>query len=140
MFGAIFGALYSRLHDPIPGKGISKGFNFGLMIWLIKDIAAGAFVPLLSRHLHWTIWIALIFIGFFKWITYGSLLGALYKKCAISHWTYAIARMLTTVRMTSRACPATFGRDNGRSETVCLAAFSIWKECESQRSGRPSAH
>jgi hypothetical protein len=80
MFGAIFGALYSRLHDPIPGKGISKGFNFGLMAWLMKDIAAGAFVPLLSRRLHWTIWIALIFIGFFEWITYGSLLGALYKK------------------------------------------------------------
>jgi hypothetical protein len=80
VFGAIFGALYSRFHDPIPGKGISKGIYFGLMIWLVKDIAAGAFVPLLSRRLDWTVSIALIFVGFFEWIVYGSLLGALYKK------------------------------------------------------------
>ena len=78
IFGAIFGAIYSRFHDQIPGIGVSKGLYFGLMIWFIKDIAAGACVGFVEGVIPSAIW--LIFIGFFMWITYGPLLGALYKK------------------------------------------------------------
>ncbi len=34
IFGAIYGAFYSRFHDLIPGKGVSKGLCWGLIIWL----------------------------------------------------------------------------------------------------------
>jgi hypothetical protein len=77
IFGTIFGAIYSRFHDQIPGIGVSKGLYFGLMIWLIKDIAAGAYIGFVEGVIPTAIWLQ---SGFFMWITYGPLLGALYKK------------------------------------------------------------
>ena len=77
MFGAIFGAIYSRFHDQIPGIGVSKGLFFGLMIYLIKDIAAGAYIGFVGGMHPAAIWLQ---SGFFIWITYGPLLGVLYKK------------------------------------------------------------
>ncbi len=78
IFGAIFGMLYEKLYDSCPGEGIMKGINGGLIIWLVKDIAAGVFVG----FVHGNIGIAtsLIFVGFFMWIAYGAVLGMLYKK------------------------------------------------------------
>ena len=78
IFGAIFGAIFSKFHDSIPGAGVSKGFNFGLMIWLIKDIACSAYIGFVDKII--PIAVGLIFLGFFTWIAYGSLLGALCKK------------------------------------------------------------
>ena len=77
IFGAIFGRLYSKFRDPIPGSGPMKGINFGLMIWLIKDIAAGAYLAVTMLHVVDAI--ALIFIGFFMWIAYGYVLERLRK-------------------------------------------------------------
>jgi len=45
---------------------------------LIKDIAAGAYAALVGGVTDFAI--GLIFTGFFMWITYGPVLGALYKK------------------------------------------------------------
>jgi hypothetical protein len=78
IFGAIFGWMYSRFCDLVPGKGISKGLYFGLMIWLVKDIAAGAYIALVDMAT--SIAIGLIYLGFFMWIAYGYVLSALYKK------------------------------------------------------------
>lgn len=78
IFGTVFGAIYSRFHDLIPGKGISKGLYFGLMIWFIKDIAAGAYTALTMGQV--ATGIGLIVVGFFMWIAYGPVLAALYKK------------------------------------------------------------
>lgn len=75
IFGAVFGAIYSRFHDLIPGKGISKGLYFGLMIWFIKDIGAGAYTALTMEQA--ASGIGLIVVGFFMWIAYGQVLPAL---------------------------------------------------------------
>jgi hypothetical protein len=77
IFGAVFGRLYSKFRDPIPGSGPMKGINFGLMIWLIKDIAAGAYLAVIMLRV--TEATALIFTGFFMWIAYGYVLERLRK-------------------------------------------------------------
>jgi len=77
IFGAIFGAMYSRFHDLVPGKGVSKGVYFGLMIWLV-NITAGAYVALVGGEVPTAS--SLIIFGFFIWIVYGAVLGVLYKK------------------------------------------------------------
>ena len=78
VWGAIFGMIYQRFHDGIPGKGIMKGLYFGLMIWLVKDIAAASFVGLINMAT--SLAVGLIYIGFFMWISYGYVLATLYKK------------------------------------------------------------
>ena len=78
IFGAIFGMLYEKLYDSCPGEGLMKGLYAGLIIWLIKDIAAGAYVGFVDGYTE--IMVSLIFVGFFMWIAYGALLGMLYKK------------------------------------------------------------
>ncbi|WP_455277973.1 hypothetical protein [[Eubacterium] cellulosolvens] len=78
IWGSIFGAIYSYTHNIIPGKGIIKGLYFGLIILLIKDIAAGSYVALMLMQIQTAI--NLIIYGFFMWIIYGLILGYLYKK------------------------------------------------------------
>ena len=77
IFAVIFAVLYSKLCDSIPSKGVLKGIYFGLMIWVV-NIAAGAYVALVGGEI--STGSSLIIFGFFIWIVYGALLGALYKK------------------------------------------------------------
>lgn len=77
IFGAIFGVIYAKMYDSIPGEGLLKGVSAGLIIWLIRDISAGAY---LAAERHFEIAIPMIWIGFFMWIGYGPVLGKLYKK------------------------------------------------------------
>ena len=72
IFGAIFGEIFAKFF------GKMKGINFGLLIWLIKDIAAGTYIGLIDKLVSTAI--GLIFTGFFMWIVYGFILGKLYKK------------------------------------------------------------
>jgi hypothetical protein len=81
-FGAIFGLLYRALYESIPGEGVKKGFLFGLIIWLIKDITAGAFLLFVSSM---NIYYAsaatnLVVVGSYQWMMYGLSLGFLYRK------------------------------------------------------------
>ncbi|WP_455277970.1 hypothetical protein [[Eubacterium] cellulosolvens] len=78
IWGSIFGAIYSYTHNIIPGKGIIKGLYFGLIIWLIKDVAAGSYTALILTQIQTAL--LLIIYGFIMWIVYGPLLGYLYKK------------------------------------------------------------
>jgi hypothetical protein len=55
-----------------------KGLSYGLLIWLIKDIAAGSYTALIGIGVTWGI--GLILVGFFVWIAYGPVLAILYKK------------------------------------------------------------
>jgi len=61
-----------------------KGLYFGLLIWLIKDIAASSYVVLVLVDIPSAITralaIDLVLFGFFMWIAYGLVLGYLYKK------------------------------------------------------------
>lgn len=77
IWGIVFGAIYSRLYSCIPGKGTVKGFYFGLLIWLIKDIAISTYMARLSFEISFAI--ASILCGFFMWVALGIVLGALYR-------------------------------------------------------------
>ena len=78
IFGAIFGFIYARFYSLIPSEGFKKGLYFGLMIWFIKDIAAGSYVTFVARQI--AIGFDLIVGGLYMWIIYGLVLGVLYKK------------------------------------------------------------
>jgi hypothetical protein len=78
IWGGIFGAIYTFVYNIIPRKGVIKGLFFGLLIWLVKDIAAGSYTALMIMNVK--IAIELIYYGFFMWIIYGLILGYLYKK------------------------------------------------------------
>ena len=77
ILGAIFGVIYARVYDLMPGKGIVKGLIAGSAIWLIKDIATGAYLG--AERAPVSVF-AIIWVGFFIWIIYGLVIGALYKK------------------------------------------------------------
>ena len=77
IWGTFFGAIYGRLFDNIPGKGVMKGLIYGLLVWIAKDVAAGSYVALIFLEI--SISINLILIGFPMWIIYGLVLGYLYK-------------------------------------------------------------
>jgi hypothetical protein len=78
IFGPIVALIYSRFYDRIPGKDLKKGLYFGLMVWFIKDIMAGAYVifPMMQQTV---IGINLIVVGLYMWTIYGIVLGYLYK-------------------------------------------------------------
>jgi hypothetical protein len=86
IFCIFFGLLYKRFYDSIPGKSFMKGLFFGLLIWVIKDIASGAFLifsgTLVAEGLlEWiTAGVNLIVMGLYMWGIYGLVLGTLYKK------------------------------------------------------------
>jgi uncharacterized RDD family membrane protein YckC len=78
IFGVIFSLIYARFYSLIPSEGVKKGIYFGLMIWLIKDIAAGSYVAFVARNIG--IGIDLIIGGLYMWVMYGLVIGYLYKK------------------------------------------------------------
>ena len=84
IWGIIFGMIYAFFYDLIPSKGAVKGLYFGLLIWLIKDIAASSYAVLVLVDIPSAITralaIDLVLFGFFMWIAYGLVLGYLYKK------------------------------------------------------------
>ena len=70
--------FYAVVYDYIPGIGIKKGLVYGLIIWAIVILRM---CILLAIHLFPQEAIALTIAGFFSLgITYGLLIGILYKK------------------------------------------------------------
>ena len=78
IWGIIFGLLYSKYYESTPGKGVMKGLYFGLIIWIVKDLAAGSYTAFILQEGQTAKF--LIYYGFFMWIIYGLILGMLYKK------------------------------------------------------------
>ena len=78
IWGVIFSVFYALFYDYIPGKGIKKGLVYGLFIWIIV-IFRTAVIGMIHGYYLWAIpW---AFAGFFSIvITYGLLVGILYKK------------------------------------------------------------
>jgi hypothetical protein len=95
IWGAIFGAIFARVYDIIPGKGIMKGLVYSYTILLISTLHQGAiflayaaiqppeiliqpwgelkpFLIILG-----TMW---IFVDIFVYAAYGTLIGIFYKK------------------------------------------------------------
>jgi len=76
IFGLILGVIFSKVYEVIPGKNILKGFYFGLIIFLITPFRMATSVISFGYFLFA---IGLVFQGFFTWIAYGLVLGALYR-------------------------------------------------------------
>ena len=51
-WGVIFGALYPKFYDVVPGKATSKGLCYGLLLYLISSVRAATLLQPL-RLSHW---------------------------------------------------------------------------------------
>ena len=81
IWGAVFGWIFSKVYDLIPGSGVTKGLTFSLMVWafFIGLYPLSFFLlnynpPLVDMAIGWGV------IGFCVRLFYGPVLGALYKK------------------------------------------------------------
>ncbi|MBD3244553.1 MAG: hypothetical protein GF335_01015 [Candidatus Moranbacteria bacterium] len=75
----IFTMVFIRIYNGIPGKGIKKGINYGILVWLV-----GAFSAMITMPFYMTIastviiyWIIQAFVIN---VIGGYILGALIKK------------------------------------------------------------
>lgn len=73
-----FAWIFAALYKGIPGKGIQKGFMFGLFAWLI-----GVIPPMVALYLMTHIApVALVYFtaqGLFEWLVYGMIISVIYK-------------------------------------------------------------
>jgi hypothetical protein len=80
IWGAIFGMIFAKVYNLVPGKGVSKGLIFSLLVWVLIGIYPVTFYllvydpPLTTMATGWAM------VGFIIRIFYGLVLGALYKK------------------------------------------------------------
>jgi len=78
IWGIIWSVLYAFFYDYIPATGFKKGLVYGLMIWILSGLRL-AVIHIPYGYYLWTIPFALS--TFFSIaITYGLLIGILYKK------------------------------------------------------------
>jgi len=80
IWGIIFGLIYSKFYNLIPGSGFLKAFYFGLLLWIVIRVYGSSF---LMAYAGWrTTFQAneIMFAGFFEMISLGLALGYLYKK------------------------------------------------------------
>jgi hypothetical protein len=77
----MWGVLAPYLYDKIPSKGIMKGIVYSMMIFVLTNVYTAA---LLSKgfpaELPVMMATAFIWMGFWSWLVYGAVFGALYKK------------------------------------------------------------
>jgi len=78
IWGIIFTAFYALFYNYIPGKGIKKGLNYGIIVWAIA-IFRQAIIGAVYGYYQLSI-IEAIVCFFSVGITYGLLIGILYKK------------------------------------------------------------
>ena len=78
IWGIMFGIVYVWLYDKIPREGIQKGIIFGLIFYyLLSGVRAASF---LGSYAEYYFAKGFAGIGLFAAITYGLVLGYLYKK------------------------------------------------------------
>lgn len=74
-----FAWVFALLYKGIPGKGVRKGVNFGLLAWLI-----GVIPPMTTLFLMTNMaFLAIIYFtiqGLVEWVVYGSVIAAIYKE------------------------------------------------------------
>jgi len=84
MWGSIYGIVYSRFYNGVPGKGIKKGFVWGCIIAFISNIliAFGNFLLFLftGTELHFRLTYSWFETGLVMWVPYGIFLGIFYER------------------------------------------------------------
>lgn len=79
VLAVVFAWVFAVLYQGIPGKGVQKGFMFGLLAWLIGVIPPMVTLYLMTRIapaalLYFTIQ------GLFEWLVYGMIIAVIYKE------------------------------------------------------------
>jgi hypothetical protein len=78
IWGVIWTVFYAIFYDYIPSQGMKKGLIYGLIIWILVSLRP-KILNFIYGYGQWSIPDALT--GFFSiCITYGLLIGFLYKK------------------------------------------------------------
>lgn len=77
LWGAVFGAMFTKVYNLIPGKGIIKGLYYALTVFLITSFHSATYNAAYATFQHV---ISMSFVGFFQAVTFGLVLGYLYKK------------------------------------------------------------
>jgi hypothetical protein len=83
IFGGIFGIMYSKFYNGIPGKSIVKGLVFGLIIFLLGNFAYGTlhlWIGLSAANESHLAWGIDYFEGFPLFLAYGIALGPIYER------------------------------------------------------------
>jgi len=76
MWGIVFGAIFAKVYNLISGKGIMKGLYYGLIVLLITGIHT-SFTYIARGNI--PIGLAYLLVDVPALITFGLILGALYK-------------------------------------------------------------
>ena len=78
-WGTVWGLVCSWVYDSIPGKGIVKGFFYGLIFWVFIDFSYGMYIAFI-----WPVDLAVglgfIIANLYGRFSYGLTFVALYKK------------------------------------------------------------
>jgi hypothetical protein len=83
IWGGLFGFMYQRFHDLIPGKGVVKGVAFGFILWLVHAIYPATFIMAFWAQVpELTAFGTTMALGGFivRVIAYGISIGFLFKK------------------------------------------------------------
>jgi len=77
LWGVLFGAIYAKVYNLVPGRGMIKGIYYALVLWLISNIHSVSFFMVYGNITQAK---ALTWVGFLIFIFFGIVIGALYKK------------------------------------------------------------
>ncbi|MCD4760665.1 hypothetical protein K8R42_02085 [bacterium] len=75
----IFAGVFSLLYNGIPGKGVKKGMNYGLLLWLVATLHGVATMPFYMT-ISTTVIIYWLIQGLVINLINGAIVGALLKK------------------------------------------------------------
>jgi len=84
IWGIIFGLMYPKVYNLVPGKKVIKAVFYSLILYLITTFQISTwFVVWYANHNAWQlafIQFVSIFAYGLSWTIYGLVLGYLYKK------------------------------------------------------------
>jgi len=100
VWGIIFGIIFAIAYDLIPSKYISKGFFYGIVVFLITNLRDSSYYwPYVLVFDYTLVILSMLFIGFFQSITYGTILAFLYKSLLNRYNVPKVRRKIETYEL-----------------------------------------
>jgi hypothetical protein len=102
-YGIIFGAIYSKVYDIIPRKGVWKWLIYGFFIWFITIFRIYTYIlPYGYGYLNAA---GDYFAGFFGWVSFGLVLGILFEFLNKRYYLAEEKKKIVTYDMRSGLLP-----------------------------------
>ena len=79
VLAVVVGLVYALLYDGIPGRGVSKGFAFGCILWLVGVLPPAFTMHVLTVVNGWTV-LYLSLQGLVEYLAYGALIALIYGE------------------------------------------------------------